>query len=53
MGSDEYHHTTFTAKHDSDIHEAYLCFGNMCPDTQFTRQLTIVTSQMPHEIPLH
>ena len=53
MGSDEYHQNTFIYKHDSDIHEAYWCFGNMCPGTKFTRQLTIVTSQMPPEIPLH
>ena len=53
LGSDEYHHTTFTGKNDSDTHGIYWWFANMAPDTQFTRQMTMIMGQLPHDIPTH
>ena len=51
LGSDEYHHTTFTGKNDSDTHGVYWWFGNMIPEHQFSRQLTMIMAQMPHAVP--
>lgn len=53
LGGDEYHHTTFTGKNDSDTQGIYWWFANMHPDTQFTQQLTMIMGQMPHDIPMH
>ena len=53
MGSDEYHHTTFSGKQDSDTHGVYWWFANMVPDCQFSQVLTMTMGQIPHDIPTH
>lgn len=50
LGFDKYHHTTFTGKHDWDTHGVYWWIGNMNPEWQFSRKLTMIMGQIPDSI---
>lgn len=53
LGFDKYHHTSFTGKHDWDTHGLYWWFGNISSHCQFTKKMTMITSQVPNCVPLH
>ena len=52
MGTDKFHHTQFTSKHDWETHGIYWWMANMNPLCQFKQQLTNVMGQIPHCVPL-
>lgn len=52
LGFDKYHHTTFTGKHDWDTHGLYWWFGNIKKHCQFTKKMTMITSQVPNCVSL-
>lgn len=52
LGFDKYHHTVFTGKHDWDTHGVYWWIGNMHPEYQFSRQMTMVMGQIANAINL-
>ncbi|MGB1097612.1 MAG: hypothetical protein ACPG2Y_03365, partial [Acholeplasmataceae bacterium] len=52
LGFDKYHHTAFTGKHDWDTHGLYWWFGNIKQHCQFTKQMTMISSQVPNCVSL-
>ena len=47
LGFDKYHHTSFEGPNDYDTHGLYWWIGNGNPQTQFSKQLTMVMGQVP------
>ena len=52
MGTDKYHHTQFTGKHNMDTHGVYWWPANYDSRMQFNRCNTMVMTQAPAIIPL-